>query len=135
MKTLAFKVVRKEDGKFLSYTMSLSHMDRALEYKPGEITRVKGGHGPMACFSTLENALEFLRRDFGHLNYQNCHWERYGIFLCEIEPASEKELWTDINRPFSVDHIPGTVTAWSVRLLAEITYQPHFETLWKNSLE
>lgn len=133
MKTLAFKVVRKPRGTFLSYT----EVGTVLEYKLGEITRSKPGEGPMACFTNLQDTLEFLRRDWCRKSYELIPWDKIGIFLCEIEPAERIGLllWTEQRPTFSLKNVPGSVTTFYVKLLAEIFYQPHFETLWNNSEE
>jgi hypothetical protein len=136
MKTLAFKLVSKKDGKLFSYCSDAAFR-KSSEYKLGEITKPRDGYGPLACFSSIEGALNFFRRDFGKVSVEECPWEIYGLFLCEIEIATETDLWSESlltyrTQFFSIKEVPGAITVWSVKLLAEIPYQKHFEILEAN---
>lgn len=131
MKKLAFKWVRKEDdGKFSSYAIATN---ARVFYEVLKIAKPLRGRGPLACFDSLKNALNFVREDYCRTCFSEIPWEKISLFLCEIVPSSEVYLWenidTQIDGGFSIAGIPGAITAWSVTLLCEIPYQKHFEEM------
>lgn len=101
-----YKVVEIINGKLYSFMP----FPCRLTYEIGKWTKPKKSCGPLAVFSSLEWAVDFLHDLDGHTIYE-----------CEYKPSEDKCLWVNNIRTHKCVLPPDTQFASAVKLISEIS--------------
>ena len=81
---IGYKVVKKENGRFCSYTSSIEFIDlrSCVEYILGRTSKPKSGSGPLCVFRTLNQA-------------RQCYDSSFGVAILKVRyvPSKKRSVW------------------------------------------
>ena len=112
---IGYKVVKKENGRFCSYTGIIEwlSLDGCVEYTLGKTARPKDGSGPLCVFRTLDQARSLCDVSFGA-----------AILKVRYVPSKQKSIWVRDSMHLSLGELrEGTVLADSVTPIKEMVIE------------